>query len=359
MSATELNDDRSGIAVAKFPPVGNSQDSCWLGADDPEYLVTLISDEIERRWSFAARSLDHACRHALLPTGKLFRPILMLESAMAVGGDPKAVLPAAIGAECGHVASLVHDDIIDGDDLRRGQPTVHRKFGTDEAIIAGDALIFHLFSGLAECRDTGIEADRIARALAAVAQAGIDMCRGQSMEAEVGLDPRCCADDYVTIVRLKTGAFFRGACECGAILGGGRPDWVEAVSRYGELLGVAFQIHDDLLGYTSDTPTMGKSATSDVRNRRFTLPVIYARAAADPIDRQRIDDLYSADLEMEPAAMLGEMKELLLRTGGMAAAEHAARRSALEARQVLDELPPSRSISVLARFAESAIDRTY
>ena len=346
MSVTELNEDPSGIAVASRP-----------GAGDPEYLVTLISDEIERRWSFAERSLDHACRHALLPTGKLFRPILMLESALAVGGDAKAVLPAAVGAECGHSASLVHDDIIDGDDLRRGQPAVHRVFGRDEAIVAGDALIFHLFAGLAECRGAGIESDRIAWALAAVAQAGIDMCRGQSLEAEVGLDPSCGADDYITIARLKTAAFFRGACECGAILGGGTPGWVAAIGRYGELLGIAFQIHDDLLGYTSDTSTMGKSAASDVRNRRFTLPVIYARAAASPADRRRIDNLYAADLD--PASMLGEMKELLLRTGGLAAAEQEARINALAARQALDELPPSRSVAVLARFADSAIDRTY
>jgi len=329
----------------------------WSVDVELAYLTALISDEMENRWPPSTAPLDLACIHALLPAGKLFRPILMLESAMAVGGNPEAVLPAAIGAACGHAASLIHDDIIDGDDLRRGQPSVHKRFGADEAIIAGDALIFHLFACLAECRGTGIADERITHALAAVARAGINMCQGQSREAELGRSTDCTVADYLTVIRLKTGAFFRAVCQCGAILGGGNPDWARAVGRYGERLGVAFQINDDLLGYTSDTLTMGKAATSDLRNRRFTLPLIYASAVADAADRARISDLYSGRLEPDEA--LRALKEVLLRTGGIAAAERTARENACEARKALEVLPASPSRDVLAHFAELAIDRKY
>jgi geranylgeranyl diphosphate synthase type I len=281
----------------------------------------------------------------------------MLASAEVVGGDPRAVIPAAVGAECGHAASLVHDDIIDKDDMRRGRSSVHREFGIDEAIIAGDSLIFHLFAGLAECHDTGIPDSRITRALGAVARAGIAMCRGQSIEAEMGRAASCTAREYLAVIQLKTGAFFRGVCESGAILGGGRPDWVDAVGWYGERLGIAFQIDDDLLGYTSDTATMGKAATSDIRNRRLTLPIIYAYAAADASGRRAIDLAYAAELNHEEA--LASLREILGRTGGLAAAQQAAGEYSQEAVNALATLPGSLSRDMLAGFASISVNRKY
>jgi DNA-binding IclR family transcriptional regulator len=180
-----------------------------------------VADELERRWAGGADALDAICYYSLVPTGKLFRPILLLDSAQAVGGDPMAVLPAAAGAECGHVASLIHDDIIDQDDLRPGRPSVQSKYGINDAIVAGDALIFDLFASLAECRRTGVPDSRVARALGAVAHAGLDLCRGQSLAAELTASRRFDAATYIQVAILKTAAFFRGACESGAVLGGG------------------------------------------------------------------------------------------------------------------------------------------
>src|SRR5438874_12820396 len=124
--------------------------------DRARWLSSLVESKLAGDWNPAGRRLDSACRHALLPGGKLVRPLMLLESAGAVGGDVESVLPAAAGAEAGHVASLVHDDIIDGDDTRRGRPSVHAAFGMDDAIVAGDALIFYLFAGLAECARLGV-----------------------------------------------------------------------------------------------------------------------------------------------------------------------------------------------------------
>ncbi|MEU9191886.1 polyprenyl synthetase family protein [Streptomyces hundungensis] len=215
-------------------------------------LRDVVLRELERRWPAGATGVEEVCRDALLPPGKLFRPCLLLASAQAVGGDPMKALPAAIAAEYGHVASLIHDDIIDADTVRRGRPAAHRKYGADEALIAGDLLFFSVFEGLAECRDRGIPADRVVDAVGAIARAGTDLGRGQSLEARLTGSRVFEVGQYLEMVRLKTAALFRAACEIGGILGGGGPSALAALVSYANHLGVAFQVHDDLLPYTSD-----------------------------------------------------------------------------------------------------------
>jgi geranylgeranyl diphosphate synthase type I len=364
MRVAELNGHESENTVA----------SAWqdvlFGIDGIASLALLLNTELARRWQQAPRVLEQACRYALVPAGKAFRPILLLESATAVGGDAEAVLPAAIGAEYGHVASLIHDDIIDGDEMRRGRVSVYRQYGVGEAIVAGDALIFQLFACLAECRDTGIADSRITAALDTVARAGIDLCRGQSMESELGRGGACSVEDYLTMIRLKTGAFFRGACQSGAVLGGGPPDQVSALGAYGDDLGIAFQIHDDLLGYTSDTATMGKAATSDIRNGRLTLPIILAYQLATPADCRLIDQ--ALDTALDQAAhgtaehngagldeALPTIRAVLERSQTIQACMQVAHNHAEQASRALAVLPPSPSRDTLAHFARLAVARDH
>lgn len=324
-------------------------------------LASLVSAELTQRWANGSTTLDSICQYALVPTGKLFRPALLLESALAVGGVLECVLPAAVGAECGHVASLIHDDIIDGDDLRRGRPSVQYKYGAGDAIVAGDALIFDLFASLAECRTAGVTASRVVSALEAVARAGIDLCRGQSLEAEICREVRLDADAYLTMAGLKTAAYFRGACECGAILGGGSPEVVEALSRYGDHLGLAFQIQDDLLPYISDTQAMGKPVTSDVKNGRLTLPVILAHQLGRPAQQRFIEDALTCGCgdEEEAARTLAVLDELVRGTGALAATAAVARDYAQRARAALLALPPTPSRERLCRLADLVIDRDH
>ena len=236
--------------------------------------MTSFKLELEQRWEEGER-IDAICRYALLPTGKLFRPRLLLESCGAVGGSIEQVIPAAIGSECGHIASLIHDDIIDGDELRRGRASVHNRFGAGDAILSGDMLIFHLFRCLSECYERDVPAPRVVAALRSTAGAGLDLCRGQSLEAEICGNLDCGIAAYIDVARLKTAAFFRGACETGAILGGGTPEQIAALASYGEQLGIAFQIHDDLLCYIGSERRDGQAR----RQRRPQQAPDAARAA--------------------------------------------------------------------------------
>lgn len=322
-----------------------------------ETLNLLVGTALDRRWPEGAEALDTICRYALMPGGKLFRPLLLLESTLAVGGQVDWVLPAAVGAECGHVASLIHDDIIDKDDLRRGRPSVHSKFGVADAIVAGDALIFDMFAGLADCRTAGVPDDRVVGALKAVARAGLDLCRGQSLEAVICEGLIFDEERYITMARLKTAAFFRGACESGAVLGGGSDEAVAALARFGDHLGIAFQIHDDLLAYTSDTQTTGKAGTSDVVNGRLTLPVILAFHAADPLQRSRLVEALGGT--SDPGVALATVHEILEGAGAVTAAASVARRYATGARDALLLLPPTPSRERLTWLAELVIARDH
>ena len=323
--------------------------------DDLTALAGEVAVRLGERWQADAGLLDAMCAHALVPAGKLFRPILLIESARAVGGDPAVVLPAAVGAECGHVASLVHDDIIDHDELRRGRPSVQHKYGVDDAIVAGDALIFDLFAGLAECRSTGAPADRIVAALDVVARCGIDLCRGQSLEGELCRRMDFDVDAYLRMVRLKTAALFKGACECGALLAGGDDDMVKALGTYAESLGAAFQIHDDLLPYTKTTEVTGKPDTSDIRNGRLTLPVLLAYESAELADRMAIRETLTGT--GDPVLRREKLAGILGRTDAIPAAAAIARQYTENSVAALQALPPSESRERLRGFAEAAIDR--
>ncbi len=321
----------------------------------PAVLAGRVAAELARRWGDEQGLLASMCAHALVPAGKLFRPILLLESALAVGGDIEVVLPAAVGAECGHVASLVHDDIIDHDELRRGRPSVQHEFGVDNAIVAGDALIFDLFAALAECRATGARTDRIVAALEVVARCGIDLCRGQTLEAELCERMDFDLDAYLTMVRLKTAALFMGACACGALLAGGDEAMVHALGEYARNLGCAFQIHDDVLSYTRATDVLGKPDTSDIRNGRLTLPVILAYQAASPAERLAITDLLAGD--GDAAQRREELVTRLDRAGAVTAAADTAREYSRKAIAALQGLEPTASRDRLCGFAEAAVNR--
>lgn len=326
-----------------------------------ETLAQPIHDELAKRWTGDLDGLQAICRYALIPAGKLFRPMLLLESALAVGGEIEHVLPAAIGSEYGHTASLIHDDIIDNDDLRRERVTVHRKFGTDNAIIAGDALIFGLFLCLAECRKTGVQADRIVAALEIAATSGLDMCRGQSLESEITANSVRDLNRYMQMITLKSAALFSAACQCGAVLAGGSDMSVQAMGDYGKQLGLAFQIIDDLFTFTGDSEIIGKPTTSDIRNRRLTLPILLAYESGDPMDIRQLDRAFlstdEAFSDADAAAALAAVTATLERTGALDQSFRIAEQHAAAAREVLTVLPKTPSRERLGWLADRAVGR--
>ncbi|QKC81394.1 polyprenyl synthetase family protein [Mesorhizobium sp. NZP2077] len=218
-----------------------------------------------------------AMRHGVLNGGKRLRPFLVMESAALFSADGEAGQRVAAALECVHCYSLIHDDLpaMDDDDLRRGQPTVHKAFDEATAILAGDALLtlaFDIIAGEA----TVLPAERrvaLVLALARAAGAG-GMVGGQKLDLEAEQTP----PDEAGIIRLqamKTGALIRFACEAGAIIAGAPADDRERLAEFGSAIGLAFQLADDLLDLTADASQMGKATGKDAAAGKGTLVALH------------------------------------------------------------------------------------
>jgi farnesyl diphosphate synthase len=236
-------------------------------------LAELLSGESRADEITRPRNLLDAMRHGVLNGGKRLRPFLVIESAAILGGDATAALRVGAALECLHCYSLVHDDLpaMDDDDLRRGQPTVHKKFDEATAILAGDSLLTLAFDIIA-APETELPDDRKAALVLALARAaGIGgMAGGQALDLAA---EKHAPDEpgIVTLQSMKTGALIRFACEAGAIIAGSTPPERQRLRHFGEKIGLAFQLADDLLDLTSNAVAMGKATGKDAARGKGTL----------------------------------------------------------------------------------------
>jgi farnesyl diphosphate synthase len=227
-----------------------------------------LPDEISRPAHLMA-----AMRHGTLNGGKRLRPFLLRESAALLGGASEVALRVGVALECLHCYSLIHDDLpaMDDDDLRRGQPTVHRAFDEATAILAGDSLLTYAFDIIAAPET--VLADRLKTelvlALARAAGPG-GMAGGQALDLAAEKSPPDEAG-IVTLQAMKTGALLRFACEAGAIVAGSPAADRGRLRLFGQKIGLAYQLADDLLDLTSDAATLGKAAGKDAARGKGTL----------------------------------------------------------------------------------------
>jgi geranylgeranyl diphosphate synthase type I len=319
-----------------------------------DFLAQHVRVTLGERGGYLAKTTEHV----LSAPGKLLRPLLLLDACRAAGGDPERVFPAACGTEYGHVASLIHDDIMDGDEARRGQPTLHVKYSLPAAILTGDLLIFQTFLSYTECLDSGVSADRILRAIRTLSRTCIEMCQGQALEATLAGKLETTEDEYLEMIRLKTATFCNAAARIGARLGGADDDVIIALGNYGHNLGMAFQIVDDLLSYLGETAAVGKPLTSDMRNRRITLPIIYALQSRERSVTQRIRALFSAEAALDASAP-GELLHMLNASRALDRARAVAYRYTSRAKQQLDLLPYSEARERLRALSEMFMSRDH
>lgn len=237
------------------------------------------------------KNLHAAMHYSLFAGGKRLRPILTLASCEAAGGRVEDALYAACAMECIHTYSLIHDDLpaLDNDDLRRGRPTCHKAFGEAFAILAGDALLTAAFEIIAKTPHPDKGAVVKAVYEAAVAAGSLGMVGGQAADIESeGREIEFPALEYIHI--HKTGKLIRASVRCGAILGGAGPDGLRALTRYGESVGLAFQIADDILDVEGSTKDMGKAVGGDAKKGKATYPSLMGvaesrRLAAELVER--------------------------------------------------------------------------
>ena len=257
-------------------------------------LHDILKTNFQKQYkAFDGIDLVEAGHYALSEQGKMLRGLMLLNACEAVGGNAEIAWQGAACIEYGHLASLIHDDIIDGDETRRSLRSVWDKYGINVALLTGDLFIFQAFKTLVSTQGT-VPNDRVVWAVKALADASIDITLGQAVEAKVTSSVNVLLDDYLEVSRLKTGALFRCALEIGAILGGGSAGQIEALRSFGENLGVCFQMADDLLCYMSEDSRLKKPVTSDLKNKRKTLPVLYGLLMASGEELEVLRDAFDS-----------------------------------------------------------------
>jgi geranylgeranyl diphosphate synthase type I len=263
--------------------------------------------------------------------GKAIRAALALLSAQAAGASPESATAAAVAVELVHNFSLLHDDIMDGDTERRHRPTAWTVFGPSSAILAGDALLTAAVQTLLDEAADG--ARSAARHLAAATQR---LITGQAAD----LDFECRSDvqlrECLTMARDKTSALLGCAASIGALMVGGEPELVEGLAGFGEHLGTAFQLVDDLLGIWGTPDVTGKPVLSDLRSRKKSVPVVAALCAGGPAAAD-LADIYLAEGALAEADLI-RAAQLIERAGGRRWAESAAREELLSAELCLARL---------------------
>jgi len=264
-------------------------------------------DRVLPRADEPPRPIHEAMRYSLFSGGKRLRPALVLMGCETCGGERSAALPAACAFEMIHTYSLVHDDLpaMDNDDFRRGRPTCHKAFDEAIAILAGDALLTHAFELLAHGLPASCAASLIAEIASAAGTSG--MIGGQVADVT---SERLPSDAALVefIHRRKTAALIRQAVRTGAIIAAAPPDRVNAVSQYGEKIGLAFQIVDDILDVEGTTEQLGKTAGKDAARGKQTWPAAFGLQASH---RKAGELVAQAKQALEPLGSRAEMLCLL------------------------------------------------
>ena len=233
--------------------------------------------------------LYRAARHIIDAGGKRLRPYLVLKSCKLVGGREEDAIPTAAALELLHTFTLIHDDIMDEDEERRGVPTVHTRWGVPTAIVTGDLLFAKVYETITKFTDPGrVTPKRILRVLKDISEATVAICEGQTLDMMFEHRKSVSEDEYFEMIRAKTAALFETSARCGGILAGAKKIQVERLGRYGHYAGVAFQLIDDVLGLTADEKVLGKPVGSDIREGKRTLIIVHALEHASEDQRKKI-----------------------------------------------------------------------
>jgi len=288
-------------------------------------------------------------RYLIEAGGKRLRPMLTVAAALLFGKGTGAQTNYAAAVEFMHNATLLHDDVVDESDLRRGRPAARMIWGNQASVLVGDYLLGQAFLMMVE---TG-KLD----ALEVLAKAATVIAEGEVFQLSKAGDLAATAADYDQVIRAKTATLFQAAAEVGAMAGGADEAGRIALRDYGMELGLAFQLVDDVLDYRGESGAMGKNTGDDLREGKMTLPVILTLAEANPAEREII----TASLGKPDASdtALNQIVQIMTRHNALTRTIEEAHAHVRKAREALAPLPPSAMKTILSDIAEFYVSRAY
>ncbi|GHC56909.1 farnesyltranstransferase [Gemmobacter tilapiae] len=313
-------------------------------AGDMAAVNTLIR---ERMASEHAPRIPEVTAHLVEAGGKRLRPMLTLAAARLCGYDGPYHVHLAATVEFIHTATLLHDDVVDESQRRRGRPTANLLWDNKSSVLVGDYLFARSFQLMTECQNLDV--------MRILSNASATIAEGEVLQLTAAQDLNTDEGIYLQVVRGKTAALFAAATEVGGVIAGGSEAQVRALADYGDALGIAFQIVDDLLDYGGSDATIGKNTGDDFRERKMTLPVIKAVAKADAEQRAfwsrviEAGDQKDGDLEQAMALMTGH--------GALESARQDALSWAARAQKALEPLPAGDLRDMLADLAGYVVAR--
>jgi len=298
------------------------------------------------------KKLRAAMAHYPAAGGKRLRPLLATIACESVGGRSRDALPFGVALEMIHNFTLVHDDVMDEDLTRRGIKTVHAVYGIPEAILAGDALFARAFELVPQ---SGVHRADVGQLSGILAKAVRLLAEGQQMDIDFEDLRRVRPADYMKMIELKTAVLYSAAAQGGCIIGEGTRKQEEALTEYGRLIGLGFQIWDDVLDLISDEKTFGKPVLNDIRNGKKTLMVI--EAMEDLRGKERDELLSTLGNEHATQAQLVRARDILDESGMIDHAIDVANGLVNDAKKELAALPESKNRACLEQLAEYVVRR--
>jgi octaprenyl-diphosphate synthase len=323
-----------------------------VNAPQPASPLALIAEDMRAVDQVIAQRLDsgtplvgQVARYIIQAGGKRLRPALLLLTCGALGyqGPLRHTLAAVV--EFIHTATLLHDDVVDDSKLRRGNATANETFGNPASVLVGDFLYSRAFQMMVEAQSMRIM-EVLADATNVIAEGEVQQLMNMH---DADLDEAA----YLHVIRSKTAKLFEASARCGAILAGAAPTLEQACADYGQALGTAFQVIDDVLDYAGDTAVMGKSLGDDLREGKATLPLIAAMRMGSEADRA----LIRAAIEQGSVSELSQVIAIVQRTGALDVARQAAAAEAQRAIDAAQRLPAGPHADSLVQLASQLLRR--
>ncbi len=306
-----------------------------------------VNNTIKQRLYSEVVLINQISHHIINSGGKRLRPVLVLLSARAMGYQEKHHIDLAAIIEFIHTATLLHDDVVDSSELRRGQETANALWGNEASVLVGDFLYSRSFQMMVDVGNM-----RVMEILAGTTNT---IAEGEVLQLLNCNDADTTEERYITVIHYKTAKLFEAASQLGAVISGSSPELEQALVKYGMHLGTAFQLVDDMLDYSAPAEEIGKNAGDDLAEGKPTLPLIYAMhngtAEQASIVRQAIEQGSLEDID--------RIREVIETTDAIAYTAETARKEASMAKAALERVPDSPYKQALITLADFSVNRTY
>ena len=315
-------------------------------------MMDINNEILQLNWKREPYGLYEPIEYTLAAGGKRVRPQLAMIASQLFGGKDEDVLPAALALEVFHNFTLLHDDVMDKADVRRGRPTVHVKWNENTAILSGDQMLIEAYKLL-----SGVPADKLPKVLQLFNKMATEICEGQQYDVDFESQEHVTIEEYLKMIRLKTSVLLANALQTGAYIAGADEQAQEALYQFGIHIGLAFQIQDDILDVWGNPETFGKAVGGDISCNKKTFVYLEAmRRLGDEAKGNELQQWYSQVLE-DNTEKIAAVKEIFEQLGVRAVCEKVVEDYTQKALDILDKLPQNQATEQLRKLADKLNNR--